>query len=748
MLRSAAAILVRARWFVLAAWVVTAGVLALTVRAPDPRINEPTGYLPDWLPSQRAIQAISQAFPRSGGLSQAVVVLERPDDPATPQVERLTPADLNALDAIATRINDPAASPFGRLTDVKDLQVLSPTRQPFLRGALVSPAQPGKGQAALIFVQVPANFITLRASDVVNHIQSIVDTAPLPPGLSVAVTGSASFGRDYAAASVASERRTQWVTVLAVMTILLLVYRAPLAAAVPLVAIGLAAIVATCVLALASHLGLRAGPAERIFVYVLLYGAGVDYALFFIARSREFLAIGRSPREAAAEGWAATIPAIVASAGTTISGLLMLTLAQFRIFRQVGPAVAIALLVALLAAITLTPAMVALLGRWIYWPNRRLTPASQRRIWPAIANFVTRHPVITLLLAAALLAPPAIRGSRLTWVYDTLADLKPTYASIRGADIIKRHWPIGELAPATVLIQAKQATNLNELTAISRQLTEELLNVPGVSEVRSLSAPVGAAPATAPALAARLAATSFYASPDAQAMRMTVVIDQPAFSNAAMATLDRVRQTIGNTLARTPLAGSSVYLAGATVEMADIRALTQQDFYRVAVAALAIITLIAILLLRDAILAVFLVASTVLGYLTTLGLTYWVFTGLLGAAGIDWKVEVFLFVVMVAVGQDYNIFLTARLAQEGLRQPPRQAARSAIVATGGIISSCGLIMAATLGSLLAGDLTLLQQLGFAFAAGMLIDTFAVRPLLIPAFTVLTRRTGRSFGARP
>jgi RND superfamily putative drug exporter len=182
-----------------------------------------------------------------------------------------------------------------------------------------------------------------------------------------------------------------------------------------------------------------------------------------------------------------------------------------------------------------------------------------------------------------------------------------------------------------------------------------------------------------------------------------------------------------------------VHIAGTTAELADLRTVTQGDFYRVAALALGAILVIVVALLRDVWLSVFMVAATVLSYLSTLGLTFWVFS-MLGAIGLDWKVQVFLFIVMVAVGQDYNLFFAMRLAQEARRHPPLEAARLAIIHTGPVISSCGVIMAATLGSVMAGDVTLLVQLGFALALGMLIDTFVVRPLLLPAFIVLTRRT--------
>ncbi len=172
-----------------------------------------------------------------------------------------------------------------------------------------------------------------------------------------------------------------------------------------------------------------------------------------------------------------------------------------------------------------------------------------------------------------------------------------------------------------------------------------------------------------------------------------------------------------------------------------MRFVTQQDFRRIAMLALGAILLVVTLVLRDFVLAIFILAATALSYLTTLGLTCWIFQ-MLGSHGMEWKVQMLLFIVLVAVGQDYSIFFAMRLAQEGRQLPCAEATRRALIFTGPVISSCGLIMAATLGSVMAGDVQVLVQLGFAFALGMLIDTFIVRPLVLPAFIVMTGRTLR------
>ncbi|MCY2924626.1 MAG: MMPL family transporter [Planctomycetota bacterium] len=214
-------------------------------------------------------------------------------------------------------------------------------------------------------------------------------------------------------------------------------------------------------------------------------------------------------------------------------------------------------------------------------------------------------------------------------------------------------------------------------------------------------------------------------------MHFDVVLKHPGFSLPALAAAEALP---GRIRAALPAAQApTIYLAGITAETLDVKDVTRHDVVLIATLVLSVIFLMVLALLRDVPLSVFMIVSTLLSYLATLGLTYWLFQLFAGSQGLDWKVQIFLFVVMVAVGQDYNIYLAARLAQEALVADTREAIRRAVVRTGPVISSCGVIMAATLGSLAFGDITLLRQLGVAMALGMLIDTFVVRPLLLPAF---------------
>jgi len=765
--------LIRLRWVIVAAWLLVAAVLIVGVPQADPLTSERPSFLPDWVPSRQATAALARHFPSRGGLSEAVVVFERRD-------RELGSADWRAIEEIALRLSH-ATHPL-RQEELHDVLVRSPTSLPLPKTPLISEDR----HAALVVVGISANFITLRSARIVEHVQRVVQGYDLPEGLAAAITGSSGFGRDYALAARKSSDQTFYVTVAAVIFILLLVYRAPVAAFIPLAAISLAAVVALKVLDLGGHFGLHVGTAERIFVVVLLFGAGTDYALLLMSRCHEFLDASFSPRASAAAGLQGTLGAILASAGTDMAGLLMLVFAQYGIFRTTGPAVAVALLVAMLASITLVPSAMAIAGGVLFWPGKRMGSFGQKRLWPAVGRLVTRRPLWVLAATLVLLAGPALQGLHIRWVYDTLAYLSDDYQAARGLNMAMRHWPVGEVAPLSVLIETPEGMSGERWNRLARQVTRRLARVDGVRDIRSLSQPVGSlvgevetrAPATATAPAppgSRLPGLSSlprmgrrslldnlgigevvqrlkeigrekieeeYVSPDRRATRMVVVLGRPSLTLEAMASVDDIRQAAQAALHEAGVE-ARIHVAGITAEIMDTRSITRRDFYLVAGLVLGVILLMVIVLLRDWLLSLFMIASTLVSYLATLGLTYWFFAAVFGSPGLDWKVEVFLFVVMVAVGQDYNIFLAARLAQEARRHDAREATRLAVIHTGPVISSCGVIMAATLGSLAAGDLVLLIQLGFSLALGMLIDTFIVRPLLLPAFVALTGRTGKT-----
>lgn len=747
--------MIRWRWAVVAAWAVLVGA-GMFIPSTARLTQQLEATLPDDAPAARAIAALKHYFPQSAGLSQAVIVFERtaPGDPAGSEPTTagagpathpaaLTKQDMSAIAAFAQRLGRPLPPDLAQQCVGSCLMIHSPTDFPSILqpNPLISP----DGQAAVIFVEIPSNFISIFSIQVVDHIDQLLRSSPLPEGLRAAVTGSAGYGHDYALATQRSTDRTLKVTLVLVLVVLLIVYRAPLAAAVVLGAISLSAVAAMQALAAGQWLGLHVGLPERIFVFVLLYGVGVDYSLLYLSRYREILRQDPGQANAPAQALSATATTMLASAMTNVIGLAMLITANFPVFRSSGKVLSIALVMPMLASLTLIPALTAILGPRLFWPVAAAR-AWSGGIWYRLASTVTGHPRPVLAITILVLCIPAALGLRIHYVYDALTGLAPSYRAVVGMEMTRRHWPVGELGPVSVLLEAQNPAGKAQLAAVAAQLTEKAPTLPGVSEVRSLTSPLGRVPARHATAWAALALLPElqerirreYLSADGKATYLSVVLTTPPMSLRAMAELEGLKKLTSKLLPPDIKAS----FAGATAEIADTRAITQRDFRQVAVLVLAAVYLIVLWLLRDAVLATFMVATTVLSYLAALGITWVVFVALVGQAGLDWKVQVFLFVVLVAIGQDYNIFLAARLAQESLRVGPALAARIAAARTGGTISSAGLITACTLGSLMAGDLVLLVQLGFAFAVGILMDTFLVRPLLLPAFAALTGRTGR------
>jgi RND superfamily putative drug exporter len=709
--------------------------VALVCLGPSPDVTpgETADLLPADTPVHASLEALSKHFTAQSELSTLVIGFERSS-------AILSPEDLKVVESVAAA----SLRDNGGKIDPDLISGILHTPAAFDLAGQANPLISSDGHAALAVISLPCSYITKPAARAARHVQEVALQFQPPPGLKIFVTGSAGYGYDYGVATQKSHDKTVVVTVIAVICILLAGYGSPLVAAVLLGGVGLTSVVVMRLLLVLEQVGLHSGMAEQIFTFVLLFGAGIDYSLLVVSRYREFLDQELPAAEALERGLAASISSIVASAGMTLTGLAMLCLARFSVFKNSGPAVMLAIFFAALSAITLVPALLKLVGGEIFWPRYRrghhALPAPMR-FWTWTAHHVTARPKAVMLITAALLAIPAFRGLHVPWNYDALLSLKPQYPARQGTEMIARHWPTGEVAPVTVVAVSDLPKKPGDWADLSQDLVDQLRPFGAVGDIRSLVTPLGFRLNDAQSLAVKLLAAgkinSRYLSGDQQAARLDIVLNVMPLSRPALAAVEQIKAVCRQTAQRRG-GHFQILVGGLTAEMLDVRSITRLDFRHVALLAIIAIAVVVTAVLQDVILAVFIVGATALSYLTTLGLTFWFFT-LLGSDGIEWKVQMLLFVVLVAVGQDYSIFFTLRYAQESRTMPSKEAVEKALIHTGPVISSCGLIMAATLGSIAAGDVTVLVQLGFAFALGMLMDTFIVRPLLLPSFILMTGR---------
>lgn len=755
---------------VIAAWLLAAGVLqTVAPRWQDVTHDGDLAYLPASMPSVQGARLLALAFPDNRARSELAIVVERPH-------ARLSVEDLAWTNALSEALR--AHADELKVVDLWD-------HNTEVIGAALTSRHSTLGQATVILLKLENEFIATDNIRVLDKVEEILHQArfggSMPEGLRAGLTGAAAVGGDMLRSASESIKNTELTTVVLVVLILLAVYRAPLMVLVPLVTIGLAVAIATRLLALLTQLNLVPGfdwwdfkvfTTTRIFIVVILFGSGTDFCLFLIARYKEELAGGLDRAAALAAALGNVGGALVGSALTTILGLGMMFFADFGKYRNSGPAIGLCLFVTLMACLTFAPALLRIAGATVFWPFHR--PAINRQprstdhgFWQRTSEFVVGHPGFVLATMLVLLAPFAWLGRSPVVTYDFLSELSPSCASVRGTELARRHFSAGSTAPITLLVFQKNGNfDKPEGEQQIARLTKLLYDLPGVSSVRSLAEPLGDRPGFLSPFSAKgrrkLAALKH---PTTQARfatqvpdligtvtRFDVVPQTDPFSRDAVALVDRIDAEVEALSAdkNSEWYGARFNAIGTTAGIRDLQLVTESD--QQLIQQLVAISVLAVLLvlLRRPVVCLFLIGSVLFSYYVTVGITQLVFQWWYADAfhGLDWKVPLYLFVILVAVGEDYNIYLVTRVVEEQRRLGPLAGLCEATARTGGIITSCGVIMAGTFISMMSGTLRGMSELGFALSLGILLDTCIVRPLLVPAFLSVVERVKAPWSASP
>ena len=759
------ALVARHWWIVILAWVALAGgIHTVAPRWEDVTHDGDLAYLPDTLPSVEGARLLAQAFPENKAKSEIGIVVERTDGP-------LSAVDLAWSDLLAVRFRErkgdlPILGVWNRNTEIVGDKLLSK----------VTP----RGQAAITIIQLANEVVAVDNMALLDEIDRMLADArrEAPAGLDVRITGSAAIGTDMLRSAAESIRNTEWTTVVLVTLILLFVYRAPLLVMIPLATIGLALSISLDALAVLTQVSRLEGfswwdfkifTTTKIFIIVVMFGAGTDFCLFLIARYKEELERGLTRQTAAAESVGRVGKALLGSAMTTIVGLGMMFFADFGKFSSSGPAIALCIAVTLVACLTLAPALLRATGGAVFWPWGLRVRSDDREadgyfggFWLWVADAIVRRPGTILVCSVALLLPAAYHGLSVRMTYDLLSELAPSRASVQGAEMARRHFPAGEMAPVTVLA-LKDGANFEskDMEREIARLTKRLYSVEGVEIVRSLAEPTGDPPgyfqpfstAGLKKLAARKHKTTRarFATQVPQlagdVARFDIVLGAEPFSPAAIAMLDRLDQYLARQSADPNSAwhGAKFVFVGTTSGVRDLATVTASDQALIQRLVVFAVLAVLILLLGKPWICLYLILSVLFSYFVTIGATQWIFAWLYGATyqGLDWKVPIFLFVILIAIGEDYNIYLITRVLEEQKRHGPIEGLRRAVARTGGIITSCGVIMAGTFISMTTGTLRGIVELGVALSLGVMLDTCVVRPILVPAFLVLVERARAS-----
>ncbi len=459
------------RYPIIVAWV----ALVILVLVLAPSLSEmvsadPSGYLPADEASVVAAEIAAEYFPEQASPAQAVLVIKSENGPMRSEANQAYLAELT--DWLETDLPQDVIG-----------TVLSPA-DPELASRLISEDE----EVAMIFVGLVGSIEDNAVVDTLDQIRMRLEAAP--EGLAGYVTGSVAIASDYLQGALESVDRTTVITIILVVTILLLIYRSLVSPLVPLITIGAAFLVSRGIVAWLATRGFAVSSLTEMFLVVLLFGAGTDYCLFLVSRFREYMADNLTGPDAARHTVDRVGETITSSAGTVIVGMVAMSFAQMGLFANTGPSLALGVAVALLAGLTLTPALLAVLGKWAFWPGGA-HHAHHGGFWTKLAHWVTSKPWVPLGLALVILVPLTIYGQGMPRNFDLLSDLPDDMASKAGFQILSEHFGAGEMQPLDVIVTDIADARSPEGMAYVDDLTQRLLLVEGVADVRSLTLPAG-----------------------------------------------------------------------------------------------------------------------------------------------------------------------------------------------------------------------------------------------------------------
>lgn len=676
----------RSRWACLAVWVVLVAVFAPL----GGKINNVTD-------EDLALPGNSQ--------SQEVQNLQR---------ERFAAGDTRTVVLVYQRA--------GGLTGKDKAKIAADARKAISIPLVETPIPPftpaGAGQVSkqgdVAFTIVP--IVAKGRYDVVPTIDDLRKLETGDPGLTVHVTGDAALISDVRNALSQSDKTLLIVTVLLVLALLVAVYRSPLLALVPLLTVGLGYSVASGIIyLLAKHGVIHVDSTAVSLLLVLMFGAGTDYCLLLISRYRAGLRAHPDKLDALESAVEGAGPAVLASGLTVGLALLTMIIATLGLNHTLGPVNAIGITTVMIASLTLLPALLSIAGRRGFWPNSHSVARGTVRArdsnpeatpWGRLGTRVRKRPAVAAIGAIAILAISACGLLAYHSNTDPTGQFRQNPDSKQGETVLLTRFPAGALAPNTVLVERRdgkiRATDIARVRAT-------LVATKGVADVRVEPA----------------------RSRDGRIAALDVVFTDDPYSSAALHRVTTIRHELA---ALDP--NLETFVGHGSAARLDYQTSSDHDLKIVAPAVLAVVLLMLIALLRAVVAPAYLLVSVVLSFLASFGISIVAFRYVFGQTAFDPEIPIFVFIFLVALGSDYTIFLMSSVREESAKRGVSAGTLRALATTGPVITSAGLILAGTFATLTVLPVWLLFDVGFAVALGVLIDTFVVRSVLVPAITWL------------
>ncbi|MFB3164306.1 MMPL family transporter [Neobacillus sp. 179-J 1A1 HS] len=566
-----------------------------------------------------------------------------------------------------------------------------------------------KDQSTLI---LPLTFdSSLESKEIRTALEQIDEMVEQNTDLSLYTTGPAGIAVDSLNLFSRADLVLLFSTVGLILILLIVIYRSPLLALIPLFAAAFVYQVVNQLLGLMGKAGLQISSQTFSIMTILLFAAVIDYSLFVFSRYREELKRFESKFDAMKHAMRETGMPVFFSGGTVLAAMLVLFFAEFGDYRNFAPVFAAAMLVIMLASITLVPALFTLFGRKSFWPKIPRVgeeTVKSSSVWSKIGKFVVKKPVFSASMIGIILLASALNMLNLNYEFDTMKSFPKDMPSRQGYEILEEKFEKGDLAQTTVLLEASEEVTPEQQAAMLEKLQNQNL----VSNVRLNGS-----------------------TSDNKVIQYSLTFEESPYAVKTMDALEKMRDNADKLVADSNVDGE-LYFAGETAKKVDDRATNDRDLVVIVLLESLLIFVMLIILTKSFRMPIYMMGTILISFLAAVGLGMFLSSLFFDIDTISNRVPLYSFVFLVALGIDYNIILISRFMEERKKHPVKKAVEIAVANTGGVISSAGVILAATFAVLMTQPIQLLFVFGFIVAVGIILDTFLIRGILLPALIVL------------
>lgn len=675
----------KGKWIALIAWIVIIGLLSTF--APSAKDYEVSSIdsLPDDAQSVIAQKKIEQYFEGNDGIP-AILVFQSEDKleltDMTGFIEKLETANIDGLQELIPLASLPPHAALGFFSE---------------------------DQTTALF---PISFeSSLENREIKTSLEDIYDLVEKDAAYSLHITGPAAIAKDTLDLFTRADIVLLLSTVGIILILLIVIYRSPFLAFIPLLAAGVVYQVVNQILGIMGKAGVLLSSQTISIMTILLFATVIDYSLFIFSRFREELKQNEDKHEAMKLAMRSVGTPIFYSAATILAAMLILFFAQFGDYRNFAPTFSAAVIVVMFAAVTLVPSLFTIFGRRSFWPKIPRVGdehIKENAMWSKVGRFVTRKPVFSIVAVGLFLIVSALNMANIEYEFDMIKSFPDDMPSRIGYEILEDKFEKGDLAQTTVLFESKEAISEDKQI----ELRDALAKQPLVSNVR-----LGEV------------------AEDQKAVTYAMTFSENPYSQETMDALESIQNDASKIIKDLDLNGK-LHFAGETAAANDDRSINNRDLVLIVILETIFIFTILIFLTRSFRLPIYMMGTILISFLAALGLGLFLTNLFFDIDTISNRVPVYAFIFLVALGIDYNIILVSRFMEEREKYPLKEAIERSVSTTGGVISSAGLILAATFAVLMTQPVQVLFVFGFIVAVGILIDTFIIRGILLPSLLVL------------